>query len=250
MGGNAVANFVASRDGLPFVNSWPSQPDSVINLPIGGQIKIGDASNGLCGGMVYVVRDFYDARIPMTTDTTLPAAGSDFYKYIVQRLYDSFDLPGGVLKYFSWMNLPDEDQNLLALTRHSVAWHTIEEEWPQIRADIDAGRLSPLGVVTVHSINPKDLGRNHQVLAYAYDLEGSALTLRVYDPNTDPASGDGVTISLDIGHPSQKTAITHNVGIGDPIRGFFRAAYSPSDPSKVAPAAPPPASPPASPPVS
>ena len=46
----------------------------------------------------------------------------------------------------------------------------------------------PLGPVTVHSTNPLDLGMNHQVLAYGYELDGTALTLRVYDPNTDPAS--------------------------------------------------------------
>src|SRR2546426_9867221 len=174
MAGNAVPNFVASRDTLRFVNDWPSQPDLVINLPLAGKVKIGDASNGLCGGMVYAVRDFYEARIPVPADPQ-PAAGTPLYSYIVRRLFDSFDLPGGVMKYYNWMNMPDADQSplsLSALPRRGIAWHTINEEWPQIRDDIDAGHPCPLGLITVRSVNPRDLGRCHQALAYAYDVKG------------------------------------------------------------------------------
>jgi hypothetical protein len=205
----------------------------VISLPLAGSVKIGDASNGLCGGMVYTVRDFHEAKIPMPPDPR-PAVGTPLYRYIVRRLFDSFNLPGGVVKYYKWMNMPDADQSLLALTRHGIAWHTINEEWPLIRDDIDAGHPCPLGLVTVRSINPMDLGRCHQVLAYAYDVEGSTLTIRLYDPNTDPAAADDCRLSLDISHPSQATSITHNAGISEPIRGFFRTAYNPADPSELA----------------
>jgi hypothetical protein len=208
----------------------------VISLPVAGNVKVGDASNGLCGGMVYTVRDFYEAKIPMPADPQ-PAVGTPLYRYIVRRLFDSFNLPGGVVKYYTWMNMPDADQSLLALTRHGIGWHTINEEWPQIRDDIDAGRACPLGLVTVRSINPMDLGRCHQVLAYAYDVEGPTLTLRLYDPNTDPntvpGAADNCYLSLDISHPSRKVSITHNVGIPHPIRGFFRTAYKPTDPSQL-----------------
>jgi hypothetical protein len=240
LAGNAVPNFVASRDGLGFVNDWPAQPDLVVNLPVAGAVKIGDASNGLCGGMVSTVRDFYEAKIP-TPAGPQPAAGTPLYRYIVRRLFDSFDLPGGVVKYYGWMNTPDADQSLLgltALTRHGLGWHTINEEWPQIRDDIDAGHPCPLGLVTVRSINPRDLGRCHQVLAYAYDVEWPTLTIRLYDPNTDPSAADNCSLSLDISHPAQKTSITHNVGIPDPIRGFFRTRYDAADPTQLVPPAP------------
>ena len=91
----------------------------------------------------------------------------------------------------------------------------------------------------MRSINPRDLGRCHQVLAYAYDLEWPTLTIRVYDPNTDPAAADECSLSLDLSHPSEKTPITHNVGIPDPIRGFFRTRYDAADPSKLVPPSPP-----------
>jgi len=232
--GKAVPNFVASRDTLAFANDWPSQPDLVINLPLAGKVKIGDASKGLCGGMVYAVRDFYEAGIPVPAGPQ-PGAGSPFYDYIVRRLFDSFDIPGGVVKYYTWMNTPEADQPLLARTRHGIAWRTINEEWPQIRDDIDAGHPGPLGLVTVRSINPMDLGRCHQVLAYAYDLEWPTLTIRVYDPNTDPADADDCSLTLDLSHPSEKTPITQNPGIPNPIRGYFRTRYEAADPSTTLP---------------
>src|SRR2546421_9884378 len=106
LAGNAVPNFVASRDALGFVNDWPAQPDVVINLPVAGKVKIGDASNGLCGGMVYTVRDFYEVKIPMPAGSQ-PAAGTPLYGYIVRRLFDSFDLPGGGVKDYNWQDMPD-----------------------------------------------------------------------------------------------------------------------------------------------
>jgi hypothetical protein len=113
---------------------------------------------------------------------------------------------------------------------------TIIDEWPAIKADIDAGHPSPLGLVTIYSINPADLGFNHQVFAYGYDLDDSNnLTLYVYDPNTSTASADNITISLPIGNPSHSTPITHNVAIGKPIRGFFRVDYTAHDPSYLEP---------------
>ena len=242
MAGKAVPNFVASRDALGFANDWPSQPDLVFNLPLlgklAGKVKIGDASNGLCGGMVYTVRDFYEVKIPMPAGSQ-PAAGTPLYGYIVRRLFDSFDIPGGVVKYYIWMTIPDADRSLLGRTRHGIAWRTINKECPQIRDDIDAGHPCPLGLVTVRSINPRDLGRCHQVLAYAYDLEWPTLTIRVYDPNTDPAAADDCSLSLDLSHPSETSPVTHNLGIPFPVRGFFRTRYDAADPSKVVPPPPP-----------
>src|SRR5207237_1577467 len=128
----------------------------VINLPLMGKlrrkVKIGDASNGLCGGMVYAVRDFYEARIPVPAGPR-PAAGTPFYRYIVRRLFDSFDIPGGVVKYYRWMNTPDADQALLGRARRGIAWRTINEEWPEVRDDIDAGHPCPLGLATGRSFH-------------------------------------------------------------------------------------------------
>ena len=61
---NAVPGFKASVNGLHFTNSWPPEPDIIVNVPPLGNVTIGDASNGLCGGMVYTVMDVFQAGLP------------------------------------------------------------------------------------------------------------------------------------------------------------------------------------------
>jgi hypothetical protein len=236
---NRVPGFVASQSGLQFVNSFPHEADVAVNIAMYGEVKIGDASNGLCGGMVFTVRDLYEYHLPPLADTAAPDPGSPLFKYIVSRLLASFDLPEGILKYFEWMNTPDNDTNLWVAIRHGVGWHTIVEEWPKVRSDIDSGHLSPLGLVTVYSPNPVDLGLNHQVLAYGYDLDDSNnLIVHVYDPNTDPSHADAVVLRVSLSNPSAPSPITHTINIGHRVRGFMRVDYSPHDPSSLEPANP------------
>jgi len=230
----AVPNFLPSRNGLRFVNSWPSEPAIQVSVPGVGKVGIGDASNGLCGGMAFTVRDVFQAGLPQLSDDR-PPEGSPLFEYIVGRLIDSFNLPDGVLKYYDWMNTADGDTDLWMVTRRGVAWKTVNEEWPRIKADLDAGHPCPLGLVTVQSSNPKDLGKNHQVLAYAYDYDVQELTVHLYDPNTDPAQGDGVHLRLNVANPESATPIQHNIGIADPVRGFFRVDYTWKDPSPLEP---------------
>lgn len=226
----SVAGFLPSTHGLPFTNAWPSQAIVAVDVPPFGQVDIGDARNGLCGGMVFNVRDFFEAgQVP--PDAPQPTQGQPYFGYIVRRLIDSFDIPRGVLRYLEWMNTPDHDTGIGPFVRRGVAWRTIVDELPKISGDIDAGHPSPLGLVAAQSLNPVDLGKNHVVLAYGYNLVGSTMTLRVYDPNR--GRNDNVTMSLDVSNPTHTTPINHTVHLGDPIRGFFRLDYSPVDPSVV-----------------
>lgn len=229
----AVPNFKPSVNGLPFANSWPTEPDITVYIdPPVGNIAIGNADNGLCGGMVFTVRDFYQAKLLPPPNTANPPSGSPLFNYIVNRLLASFNIPWGVLKYLEWMITPDHDTGSWIFTRRGLAWRTIVEELPQIMDDIDQGVLSPLGLVTVYSLWPSDLGKNHQVLAYAYQQDDFGnVTLQLYDPNSPLF--DGVFLSLNNNNPTHTTPITGNVNIPDPIRGFFRVDYSYSDPSQV-----------------
>ena len=153
-----IPDFTAGHSGLAFANSFPSQPDVSVRVPIYGSVNIGDASNGVCGGMVFTVLDLRTFGRPAFPDTEPPAADSPLFHYIVRRLIDSWDLPNGVLKYLSWMNTSDGDQSLLSITRRGVWRRTLVDEWPKVRAALDGGRLCPLGLVTVESRNPGDLG--------------------------------------------------------------------------------------------
>lgn len=236
MSSHFVPNFKPSTRGLRFINSFPHQADIIVNVPLLGNVPIGDAYNGVCGGMVFAVRDFFESNHPAPPDTAPPAQGSPLFNFIVQRLFDSFNLPSGVAKYYQWMTTPDEDTGVWPMIRHGVAWHTIVEEWPKVKAEIDSGHPSPLGLVTVHDVNPADIGHNHQVMAYGYEVDaGNKLTLHLYDPNT--GASDGCYLSLSLSSPSQSTPIQHNVAIGLPIRGFFHVDYKPSDVSGLIPAA-------------
>lgn len=47
-----LTGFVPSQYGFHFANAFPSVPDITISIPF-GKVEFGDASEGLCGGMVY-----------------------------------------------------------------------------------------------------------------------------------------------------------------------------------------------------
>jgi hypothetical protein len=230
-----VPGFKASVNGFRFLNQFPHEPDLKIPLPGGGSLPIGDASNGVCGGMVYSARDvFQTPGLKPVTATDPPGPDTPLFHYVVGRLIDSFDLPEiGVLRYYDWMLAPDGDRGWLPfLKQRGVAWRTIVEEWPAIRQELDAGHLACIGLIAVASANPADLGKNHQVMAYGYDVDDeSNLTLHLYDPNTPNYAADDVKLSLSLREPTKPAKITHNVGIELPIRGFFMTTYTYHDPT-------------------
>ena len=230
MGPVARAPFLASRDGFAFRNSWPNQPAVTLDTPF-GDITVGNASKGLCGGMAFAALDYWYAD--RTPPADKPDRGTPLYDFIVKRIIDSWDVPTGIMQYYQWMTLPDADDSFTAfgrdvVTRRGVAWRTATQQWPAIRADLDRRVPVPLGLVIARSKDPRRLSWNHQVLAYAYDLTGSRVDLRVYDPNS--AQSDDVRISFDTADPGDHLAVTHNVRVSRPIRGLFRATYAPVKP--------------------
>src|SRR5437660_1587665 len=60
---------------------------------------------------------------------------------------------------------------MVRFDRHSRTYTMIHEEWPAIKQDLDQGRLATLGLIRAISLDPSQLGHNHQVLAYGYDLD-------------------------------------------------------------------------------
>ena len=170
-----VPNFLPSTSGFRFPNVFPHVPLRQIGIPGVITVPIGDASNGLCGGMTFAVRDYFEAGRTPPADSEPPSKGP-LFDYLVERLFVSFDLPSGPARYLQLMSpaLSDGDSLLtrIGLAPHGRAWRMITQEWPQIRRDIDEGTPSPLGLVRVKSIDPLDLGDNHQVLAYGYERAG------------------------------------------------------------------------------
>ena len=58
--------FVPSRHGFAFTNSWPSEPAVVLKTPF-GNINVGNARAGLCGGMVFAALDYWHKEISPPT---------------------------------------------------------------------------------------------------------------------------------------------------------------------------------------
>lgn len=219
-----VPGFLPSTHGFRFTNSWPDEPLKRINLRI-GTIPIGKASNGLCGGMCFAARDWFEARRAMPAISKPPADRTRLREFLVDRLIDSFDLPGGVIPYATLMSTryPDDDGDILATLGQVPSRATLltRRMWPQLKATIDAGHPCPLGLVMVVSDDPADLRHHHQVLAYAYQLRGTALCVWVYDPNSP--LDDRITIAFDTARTDRPVAVTHNVD----SRGVMACAFVP-----------------------
>jgi hypothetical protein len=227
-----VSGFLPSTSGFHFPNAFDHVPALTVRL-LGHEVGLGDAANGLCGGMAYAVRDLYQAGREPPPDTRPPSKGP-LFDYLVERLFASFDLPGGVLTYLHLMSpsLPDGETwfSEHGLAPHGRAWVTVREQWPRIRRDLDEGRLSPLGLVQVRSADPRKLGVNHQVLAYGYDTSGpqdTEVTLHIYDPNYPDV--DDVTFGFDTAHPDLATPIRRSHG-SLPLLAIFRTRYRPRKP--------------------
>jgi hypothetical protein len=170
---NAVPAFLPSRNGLHFANRFPPGPTLTFGPIDPRWVGIGDASAGLCGGMAWFVRERFEAGLPIPTTTEPPANGTPLFRALVRRQVLSLDWLRAPLAFW-WMG---------AISRARAVELTREVEWPRIRADIDAGRLSRVGLVRHAGLNPFHLTQSHQVLAYAYEADGDAVTIRIYDPN-------------------------------------------------------------------
>jgi hypothetical protein len=236
-----LAGFLPSRNGFPFSNTkWPSEPDLYLKLPPftwwgDNGLPIGNASNGLCGGMAFAARDYYDAA-QFPPQVQPKGAGDPVFDYIVRRLFDSFNSPvfgscdgvcGGydflanVVDFQTQMDPAYSDTD--SLIDDGRAWIMAHEAWPAIQAAIDSIEPCPIGLVLVKSLLPTDLGQDHQVLVYGYQLQQQQLTLYIYDPNAP--SKDDVRISLNISDTSNPISVTDNVNAPGQIYSFFVLRY-------------------------
>ena len=210
MASACVAGFRPSTCGFRFANAFWPQP--LLRIPLAGlgHWPIGDASRGLCGGMAFAARDYFKRGHPPPDDRDPPDYDSPLFRYLVRRLFASFHLPWGPLRYYRWMAASDE----------VVQEHTVRHEWPRIRRELDAGRLAALAMIRIRSRNPFRLGENHQVLAYGYGLDetSGSLLIAIYDPNHP--GRDDLTLALRLRPASGVVSAS-----GETFRGFFHTPY-------------------------
>lgn len=195
--------FTPSQHGLPFANDFPPHPILTVEMPFLGKVNVGDASSGLCGGMVFAALDYFLAQKPFPPDFNPPAPDSSLDKYLRQRQVDSVEPPMGMFKCFCWSIF---GKSLLPWTdRERFRMASLVQVHPV-----------PTTLITVKTWNPKEVARNHQVLAYGYEECEAGWQINIYDPNLP--GDDGVML---MGNESE---ITHP---DYPVRGFYVSDYLP-----------------------
>ena len=222
--------FRPMEHGFPFPNCFPcGKPVWTLPTPV-GRIPIGDASKGLCGGMVFAACDYLHSGRPVPRD---PDADG-IYPYLARRLWHSFHVPWGVCRIYRWMGLPDSARTGRgSYPTASVPFLTAQREWPVVREFLsNRAEPVPLMLIKTDARDPRDMGLNHQVLAYGYDEDPDTgeVAVRIYDPNypiVGPADED-VTLRFNT-RTFDGRRVVHSRE-GESVRGFFRNRYTPVKP--------------------
>lgn len=186
----AVAGFLPSTHGLHFANTFPHGPTVRFGPFDPRVIGVGDAADGLCGGMAWYVRERFETGLPIPPDTQAPANGSPLFQILVRRQVKSLE----------WLRTPFGFWWIAAFGADRTARRAREKEWPHIRARIDAGRLAMVGLVRHQGVNPFNLSKSHQVVGYGYAIDGETVNLRIYDPNRPDRDDVSIVIEPNVIH--------------------------------------------------
>jgi len=232
MAANEVPGFRPSVHGLPFVNTFPPGPTMRLGPFDPRVIGFGDASAGLCGGMALTARDLYEAGLAAPGGpSAAPANGSPRFRALVRRQVQSLDWLRVPLRYLDLQALrPDPPTGLAArLHREPPRVVAVLREWPRIRAEIDAGHPSVVGLIRTAGGSPWRLTQNHQVLAWGWEAAEGRITLRVYDPNHPGRDDVELRVAIDAATDAPDTPWRERIRLsqstGEPLLGFFRQPY-------------------------
>ncbi len=225
----AVKFYLPSTHGFAFSNRWPAEHITSITLPDPfGDILVGNAAWGLCGGMSFASRDYFDAHLWAPTQSTNPKGeGDPLFDYIVQRLAQSLGV-GDAADFIKYADpvYPDTDDPTLGDGRNWVMAHVA---FPAIRDVIDSGHPCPIGIVIGKLPDVTKIG--HQVCVYAYQLSGQNLTLWVYDPNSPGPGSDNITMQLDISRTDQALInVNSKINVSHAPICFFTQSYEQRSP--------------------
>ena len=152
-------------------------------------------------------------------DREPPANGSPRFRAIVRRQVESL----------AWLTVPFRFWLRSALGGSfggDRARATLEREWPKARRLIDGGELVQIGLIRAASADPRQLTRNHQVIAWGYAEDGRGVTLRLYDPNWPDR--DDVTATIHLDPALRPTSLIQSTG--EPLLAWFVLPYSRADP--------------------
>lgn len=199
--------FRPSTHGFGFPNAWQ---DLLLGF---------FTSRGRCGGMVFAALDRFAAGVPLTPAEqarVLPDYQSPLARHVWRRQVESVVTRlGGNLGRFALLTyLPSHAPGGTASTTQS--------ELPRVLAMLEAGQPVPLGLVS--GLTLRHLARNHQVLAYAADVEGRLASIRIYDPNFPHRDDVVLEVPIAGAGPVMERAGARTI----PWRGLFAERYTPA----------------------
>ena len=214
-----VPDFLPSTSGFHFPNAFPPAP--ALRM---GPLKIGNAADGLCGGMAFAALDLRAAGRTPPPDTQPPGPDSPWFHYFVSRLLRSWGLPWGGVRYLWWMALPDRDLGPL----RGVA-HRTRGRWPAMRAELDAGaagrpRRDPGPELEPVPGRPQPPDGGLRVRRGSGRGVGTGARLR-----PQPSDDDGLAISLPLAGDPGRAPLGYIAG-ESPVRAFFATRYRPRTP--------------------
>jgi hypothetical protein len=208
-----ATSFTAARHGFGFKNDFD---DELIRLPDGTHAF---TTHGRCGGMAFLALDHWHSHKPIPGGDAVPADDTPLARLIQRRLFDSFALNGLRYVIFSQMQL---DRRWLLWP--GAAQVTRTEEFPKLKASIDAGTPCALGLCQASSL--AGLDKDHQVVCYGYVEGPDQSALLIYD-NNFPKVEHRLTFATR--YSGQGDMMIRHSG-GSQWRAFFVEDYHPEDP--------------------
>lgn len=227
MRSTSVPGFLPSRNGLHFSNRFPDVAPIRVDLGPLGSVGIGSTAAGLCGGMSYVTCDLWARGIEPPPEAVAPKPGSRRFRALVRRQVESLDALRVPLRFYDLQAFrPDRpDAAARLLSRRTRTAEVAIVEWPKVRAELDAGRLAPVGLVRAVGPEPWFVPIHHQAVAFGYEQQDDRLSLRLYDPNHPDRDDVEVRFRLGLERRGPGTMLQTT---GEPVHAFWLLPYRPA----------------------
>ncbi|MEO6800584.1 MAG: DUF5050 domain-containing protein [Rhodanobacter sp.] len=249
--GGMLVPFTARQNGWHFNNDFVNHLFGILT------------TQGLCGGMAYSSLDYYFSDLPIPThrkgdfgsaDATVPPDGR-LHSMIFSRLIDSFAdnfgkwsciypaldavaaaalglVTGGLLGSLVgavWGGIYGELHEVFSCPSGGPAGMT-RQELPNLTKNfLDKGIPVPIGLIFDDDV--LHIGQSHQVVAYGYSMNGTTMTINIYD---NRFHDEECTLVVDTSNPGAipEYSTTQGKPTGDHWAGLLVAdGYTPQWPS-------------------
>ena len=211
--------FIPSQHGFNFPNGFVGYPfPKLIRkklLPLNNTKLL----HGLCGGMCFGAYDFFLSNQKIPTLEQAPKPTDKLYEYLYKRQSDTYGYCNyNILKFAQWMGLSKQEIQ----KRTNV-------EFKRLLLQLEKQKLVTLGLITVKFSKSLAIWKNHQVLAYSYQLSqslnGSFYKIMIYDPNLNKANNVILKVNINCGEDNLLLNQDDNT-YSRIIYGFFLIPYS------------------------